>query len=463
MVFDDLADLQKVAEELGAAGMNGARMAELLRSAAMVPQTLQVAMNSGMSDEQMAVAMRQTRTQQTIFFAARSGLPDLQMARALGDAARVFNTPFHTVWKIMMCSKTWPETRTLMMQLVSKTMWELVNEVKPNALVLLKYKLYNVKFVLRELTRLAKEVTITHLKLAHAPMRFFRSKLRLITGLSHCRNIQELNLRAIYLGRGRGIEFLAKLLPLLRDLKELNVSKNFIDLHDGSLLTEGLGKCTNLEILNLNDNGMFNNQEQNEHLADYTILNLQGCVKLTRLCLRRNGVRRRQASAILELVSAGLFVLVDLNVAYATFNRPAVGLIMYVALVCSLQQLNLCECNVRDIGATEMAQHLGSATRLTDLVLTSNKLTDQGASRLASVLSMCVSMRCLDLCGNNMTIQGVQALLGASWNCTALTHLLMSDNGFSGPVNFPEGSAVEYLCCNHEERPTSTLNRGMSD
>jgi Leucine-rich repeat (LRR) protein len=464
MVFDDLADLQNVAEELAAAGMNGARMAELLRSAAMVPQTLQVAMNSGMSDEQMAVAMRHTRTQQTIFFAAKSGLPDLQMARALGDAARVFNTPFHTAWKIMMCSKTWPETRTLMMQLVSKTMRELVNEVKPNALVRLKYKLYNVKFVLRELTRLAKEVTITHLKLSHAPMRFFRSKLRLMTGLSHCRNIQALNLTATFLGRGRGIEFLAKLLPLLRDLKELNVSKNFIGLPSCRLLTEGLGKCTSLEILNLNDNGIFDNQEQNELLADMTILNLQGCVKLTRLCLRRNGVRRGQASAILELVSVGTGgLLVDLNVSHSTFNRPAVGLIMYVALVCSLQQLNLCDCNVRDVGAKVIARHLGSATRLTDLVLTSNEITDQGASKLNSVLSMCVSMRCLDLCGNKMTIQRAQALLDASLNCTALTHLLMSDNGFVGTLKIPEGSSVKYICCNQKVKVPNTMNRGMKD
>lgn len=463
---DDMADLQNVAQELAAAGMSGARMAELLRSAAMLPQTLQVAMNSGMSDEQMAVAMCHTWTQETILFAASTGMPDSQMARALGHAALRFDTPMHMVWKLMMGNKTWPETRTLMMQLVSKDMRKLVQEVKPNASVQWNTN-FKVDFVLRQFTRLAKEVTITHLKLSHARM-WFREKLRLVTGLSHCRNIQILNLRATRLGRGRGIEFLAKLLSLMRDLKELNVSKNFIDLHDGSLLTEGLGKCTSLQILNLNDNGIFDNQEGREDLSDVTILNLKTCVNLQRLCLRHNSIGERQVAAILELVSTFTpggpgRCLVDLNLAYSTFDRQTVQLIMLVALISPLEQLNLCDCGIGDIGAMDIARHLGSATRLTDLVLASNRIRDQGAYRLAGVLSMCVSLRCLDVCSNNITIQGAQTLADASWNCTALTHLLMSDNEFRTAVDFPVTSAVKYMCCNHEVPVPTTLHRGMSD
>jgi len=463
---DDMHDLQNVVQELAAAGMSGARMAELLRSAAMVPQTLQVAMNSGMSDEQMAVAMCHTWTQQTILFGASTGMPDSQMARALGHAALRFDTPIHMVWKLMMGSKTWPANKTLMMQLVSKGMRTLVQEVKPNASVVCKKKI-NVNFVLRQFTRLAKEVTITHAKFSHLGMRW-PEKLRLITGLSHCRNIQILNLRDTKLGRGRGIQFFRELLSLMCDLKELNVSKNFIDLHDGSLLTEGLIKCTSLEILNLNDNGIFDNAVGNELLSDVTILNLKTCVNLKRLCLRHNSIRERQVAAILDLVSTFTpggpgRLLVDLNLAYSTLDRPAVQLIMLVALISPLEQLNLCDCGIGDIGAIDIAQHLGSAPRLTDLVLASNGIGDHGAYRLANVLSMCVTLRCLDLCSNTIGIQGAQTLADASWNCTALTHLLLSDNDFRGHVDFPVTSAVIYMCCNHKFPVPSTLRSGMSD
>ena len=202
-----------------------------------------------------------------------------------------------------------------------------------------------------------------------------------------------------------------------------------------------------------------------------TILNLKTCVNLQRLCLRHNSIGERQVAAILELVSTFTpggpgRCLVDLNLAYSTFDRQTVQLIMLVALISPLEQLNLCDCGIGDIGAMDIARHLGSATRLTDLVLASNRIRDQGAYRLAGVLSMCVSLRCLDVCSNNITIQGAQTLADASWNCTALTHLLMSDNEFRTvrtAVDFPVTSAVKYMCCNHEVPVPTTLHRGMSD
>jgi Ran GTPase-activating protein (RanGAP) involved in mRNA processing and transport len=437
----------------------------------MVPQTLQVAMNSGMSDEQMAVAMCHTWTQQTILFAASTGMPDSQMARALGHAALRFDTPMHMVWKLMMGSKTWPEKRTLMMQLVSKDMRTLVQEVKPNASVICKKKI-SVNFVLRQFTRLAKEVTITHAKFSHLRMRW-PEKLRLVTGLSHCRNIQILNLRDTNLGRGRGIQFLAKVLPLMR-LKELNASKNFIDLHDASLLTEGLGKCTSLEILNLNDNGIFNIQVGNNPvghqvqnlLSDATILSLHSCWSLTRLCLRKNGVGETQMAAIVNWMATytpatGRRLLTRLNLAYGDFDAHGVDLIMLVAMLCPLEQLNLCDCDIGELGATRIAMALGATTTLTDLILASNGIRDPGAYRLADVLSLCVSLRCLDVCANEITIEGAQALADASWNCTKLTHLLLSDNDFRGEVHCPVTSAVKYVSC--DGVVPSTLDRGMSD
>jgi len=494
-----MPELQKVIHDLAAGGMSDARMAELLRSAAMLPQTLDVAMRSGMCDEQMAIAMCHSWTQETILFAASTGLPDSQMARALGHAALRADACMHTVWKIMMGNKAWPEKRTLMMLLVSKDMRDLVKEVQPKAWVSWKAifccskrkdpnkivwdafwrshamgplepffteRHRKVEFVLRQLARLALEVKITQLRIPHAKMKSLHF-LRLVTqGLFSCRNLEMLNLRDTGVGRGRGAQFLAKVLPFMQRLQNINLSRNHIDAHGANCLTDGLGKCTSLEILNLNNNEIFRDQEANELLSDRIMCNLHTCVKLRRLCLRSNGVTGMQIERIVAYQSEltqGYRFITDLNLAYCDFDRGGVELIGLLAMVSPLEQLNLCECDLRNAGVIHLARLLSASaatTRLTDLILSVNKITDQGARSLARALSTCVSMRCLDLSGNKIRMGGARALAAASGTCTTLTHLLLNNNDFQGPMTFPSTSAVEFTDFFDAPR---VLNKGMKD
>ncbi len=119
-----MPEVQKVIEDLTAEGMSDARMAALLRRAAMLPQTLDTVMRSGMSDAEMACALRQKGAQGAIVFAANDGLPDSQMARAIGHAALRGENPHH--WNAVLSRRAWPAERTLMMRLVSKGMRQLV-------------------------------------------------------------------------------------------------------------------------------------------------------------------------------------------------------------------------------------------------------------------------------------------------------------------------------------------------
>jgi hypothetical protein len=57
-------------------------------------------------------------------------------------------------------------------------------------------------------------------------------------------------------------------------------------------------------------------------------------------------------------LTRGYRFLTDINLAYCNFDRGGVELIMLVAMVSPLEQLNLCECNLRDIGATQLHSYL---------------------------------------------------------------------------------------------------------
>jgi hypothetical protein len=464
----------------------------------MLPQTLDAAARTGMGDAEMACALRQTGAQGALVFGANGGLAESQMARAIGHAALRVNFPFHVFWTAVLGNPAWPAEKTLMMCLVSKGMRQLVKELRtpawvsrnalfwrapPDARTRSWHKKWDrnwwppvmggvwpfgthgkIEFVLRHMKRLAEEVNITQLRIPHARMVLPSHFLRLATGLFHCRDIRVLNLKKIQVGRGRGIEFLVMVLPFMSTLTDLNLSRNRIDALGADTLTAGVGKCTSLEILNLNDNEIFRNREANELHSDVIFGNLYTCVNLRRLCLRSNGVGHMQIAAILEWLSTFTprgWLLADLNVAYGDLDRPAVELLMLVATVSPLEQLNLCECDIRDIGTRQLADGLASATRLTHLCLSVNRITDRGAYRLARVLSTCVSLQCLDVSGNAMRVEGAQALADATWNCSTLTHLLLSDNAFDGRINFPPTSNVEYFGRSYAYDAPMTLHPGM--
>ena len=159
----------------------------------------------------------------------------------------------------------------------------------------------------------------------------------------------------------------------------------------------------------------------------------------------------------------GFWLLNDLNIANNELDRPTVELIMMVAAVCPLQQLNLSECNIQDIGARQIADELPLATRLTDLILTANDITDRAAYRLARVLSTCASLRCLDVSRNRIEMGGAQALADATWNCSTLTHLLLSGNDFNGRIQRNPTSNVEYFARSNVYDAPNTLHPGMKD
>ncbi len=156
-------------------------------------------------------------------------------------------------------------------------------------------------------------------------------------------------------------------------------------------------------------------------------------------------------------------LLNDLNVANNAFVSPIVELIMLVAAVCPLQQLNLSECGIQDIGTRQLADGLASATRLTDLILAANDITHRGAYRLARVLSTCASLRCLDVTRNRIDMEGAQALADASWNCSTLTHLLLSGNVFNGRIKRNPTSNVEYFARSDIYVAPESLHPGMKD
>ena len=130
-----MPEVQKVIDDLTAEGMSDARMAALLRRAAMLPQTLDTVMRSGMSDAEMACALRQKGAQGAIVFAANDGLPDSQMACAIGHAALRAENPHHILWNAVLSRRAWPAERTLMMRLASKGMRQLVKELRTPARV----------------------------------------------------------------------------------------------------------------------------------------------------------------------------------------------------------------------------------------------------------------------------------------------------------------------------------------
>ena len=173
-----------------------------------------------------------------------------------------------------------------------------------------------------------------------------------------------------------------------------------------------------------------------------------------------------QIAALLQWMTTftpGGRLLNDLNITNNEFDRPTVELIMLVATVCPLEQLNLSECGIQDIGTRQLADGLASATRLTDLILAANDITDPGAYRLARVLSTCASLRCLDVTRNRIEMGGAQSLADASWNCSTLTHLLLSGNDFNGRITRNPTSNVEYFARSNVYVAPESLHPGMKD
>jgi len=112
----------------------------------------------------------------------------------------------------------------------------------------------------------------------------------------------------------------------------------------------------------------------------------------------------------------------------------------------SVVLLSLENCEIRDVGAVQIAQALVGCASLKYLDLENNQVGDEGASKLADALAGKRALKHLNLSWNQIGDQGAGRLVDALASCWRLTRLsLLAQSTSQGETVHLDSELVEML------------------
>jgi len=169
------------------------------------------------------------------------------------------------IWEQILLNRTWPASRTIMLRMTSKTVKEVVDRVRPPAVVRLKKSFWNnasngtvdqkLKRILAPLAAMTARCRITKLQLDRCEINNFFTKNCLTGVLGRCPLLTHLNLRSNAI-RANGAGWLAKVLPRCPALAHLDLSRNWLGNDGAGRIAGVLAQCPALAHVDLSDNGI---------------------------------------------------------------------------------------------------------------------------------------------------------------------------------------------------------------
>jgi len=277
--------------------------------------------------------------------------------------------------------RTWPAERTIMLRMTSKRVKEVVDKMRPPAVVRLcrkywddfnsiqKLKLKPEKILMRQLLSLVDNCKITTLSLEHCNIDWVMQDFKKV--LDKCPELNKLDLSANNLTEGRFVDALmqcsvsAQTNSAVCALTSLNLAFCNIGNYAAVKLANELGKLPMLSCLNLKCN--YIGVEGAKVIGGM----LGQCKALTSLNLGNNEI-----------------------------------------------------CN----GAINIVENLPQCSTLTELDLSRNYIDCESAMYIAENLLECVTLAHFDLSCNWIGPEGVESITRALKQCSSLTCLNLEDN-----------------------------------
>ncbi len=264
-----------------------------------------------------------------------------------------------------------------------------------------------------------------------------------------CSSLVELDLSGNSIG-SKGAAALAYGLKCCYKLEILNLQKNQINYDGSEVLFHGLKDCSSLKSLKLDNNSLLrlgepfhvfgisvhlqeltlsenNIKKLSEHEAKILLQGLSSCSDLKILNLDNNPIGLHGARALGEAIKS-LTKLEQLGIMNVGRNS---GIIMKgIKNNYKLKSLNLKK-NILDLGCFKL---LGKSTKhdqLVQLILTNTRIHKlQGAQFLSEGLKHCPKMQILDLSSNELDSNDIQLLSTGIATCSDLISLDLSTNNF---------------------------------
>lgn len=221
----------------------------------------------------------------------------------------------------------------------------------------------------------------------------------------------------------KGMKKLSSTLIHLTNLKELNLSTNYIKSNGIESLTEVLPKLIQLKSLNLSNNNLSQNGIK---------IICKGLIYLTnlnKLHLGRNYIKSEGVKSLIEVLP-NLKMLINLNLSYNYFEPEGIDILANSLIhLTQLEKLNM-HCNIIKFeGIESIVKILLNLTRLKSLNISHNLLGLDGINFLVKGISYLKQLNKLDISSNYIKSEGACDLIKVLSNsCTSITDLNLNNN-----------------------------------
>jgi hypothetical protein len=371
--------------------------------------------------------------------------------------------------------RTWAAGRTIMLRMTSKRVKELVDKMRPPAVVCLNALFFwfrtpstddlyghtmrahealggsavqrflhvilkSILSVVTVYSRITRALTCKNfwqggLLLRAEKLKFVLNQLTALTA-SCCITKLKLPCRL----KSQDTATLAGVLLQCQALAHLNLCDNDIGAAGAESLAGALGQCPALAHLNLSRDvqGARNAVEDlsrdgiGAEGAESLARVLGQCTALAHLNLRENRIGLAGAESLAGVLGH-CASLAHLDLSLTQIGPDGAASLAKVLGQCrALTHLDL-SCNqIESAGAESLARVLGQCAALAHLNLSSNDLKEAGAESLARVLGQCAALTHLNLSSNDLKEAGAESLARVLGHCAALAHLSLCGNGLRG-------------------------------
>ena len=246
------------------------------------------------------------------------------------------------------------------------------------------------------------------------------------------------------------VQVLGKYLKHCKELKELDISWNYLVDSDAELLAKSLEFCTSLKTINIR----FNNFSNRGVLA--LLQSLQHCS----LVVRSTDIDTNNAVLIDGLKDCTS--LQELHFSYTVSHRASANFASHSRNWKELHTLEFTRCLRNNPETLEVSKGLKQLRSLQVLTISENDFSDEGAVELATGISHCTTLRALEFSWNkNVTDRGVAAI-AISKNLKNLQELNFSYSKHSNVVK-PSTTAITAVVESIQElKNLRILNLGYS-
>ncbi|GCC33448.1 hypothetical protein chiPu_0011917 [Chiloscyllium punctatum] len=247
----------------------------------------------------------------------------------------------------------------------------------------------------------------------------------LAASLCKCRDIKEINLSQNELGE-EGATELGKILPRLEQLKKINFSgiSTAAGLVGTNRLVTGLSNCTILEEINLDSLTLSDSGAQ--LLADRMLK----MARLKKLNLRSNSIGWKGAAHLASgLKSCPAIVEIDLW-GNTIEDVGVMKLADVLPVMKHLKILNLTQNNITATGGERLAQALKQCPSVEEIHLSTNKIGDQTVKKLSEALPKLPCLKTLNLHSTELTSDGGEILAQHLALCSSIEVISLPENHF---------------------------------